>query len=300
MNKFEDIKSTVIEIYKSQSKKILDDYWVDFSEFMEGEIPMMNEMYMMCDAIENFVCKILENKAKLVYSNDKMLSLAIDFRPSKEVAKIFIKYKGEIKDSVDKYSICLAVKDELYNKETNIDLVGAVDNATNILSNKIKEELEIFVHSFWIELNKLVYIILSEFRLSEKEIDKGMNFMQKRITNDLKKYNKEVANIENSYIEELLLLQNEVNAGLRLLNYTDLEICQNEELKLSRENRKKNIYDYKEMNKLAVSKGFEYVRSNGDHDIYKHKKTGRVTVIPQRTLSLGLSLSIQKQIMNAC
>lgn len=58
----------------------------------------------------------------------------------------------------------------------------------------------------------------------------------------------------------------------------------------------KYIDDFRQLNKLAISKGFTYERSNGDHGIYKDNK-GRIVVIPQgRSIGKGLSLKIQKSL----
>lgn len=58
------------------------------------------------------------------------------------------------------------------------------------------------------------------------------------------------------------------------------------------------IDDYKKLSKLAEDNGFVYVRSNGDHGIFKHDN-GCITVIPQgRSIGKGLSIKIQKSIYN--
>lgn len=65
--------------------------------------------------------------------------------------------------------------------------------------------------------------------------------------------------------------------------------------------RVRKIYDYEEMNKLALSNGYEYQRSTGSHNVYKHRNTNKIIVIPAHSLGLGLSIKIQKQIYNnAC
>ena len=71
-----------------------------------------------------------------------------------------------------------------------------------------------------------------------------------------------------------------------------------EQIKHKKKYRK--IFDYKEMVRLAEKNNFEYVRSNGDHDIYMHKDTYKVVVIPQHNLGYGLMIDIQKQIQDRC
>ena len=56
----------------------------------------------------------------------------------------------------------------------------------------------------------------------------------------------------------------------------------------------KNIYCYKELNRIAIDKGYSKVRQKGDHGIFR-KSDGSVVVIPQgRDIGKGLSIRIQK------
>ena len=59
----------------------------------------------------------------------------------------------------------------------------------------------------------------------------------------------------------------------------------------------RKIFCHKKMQKLAISKGYSYKWSNGRHDIFEHEKTKKIVVIPANTLGLGLSITIQKQIL---
>lgn len=60
----------------------------------------------------------------------------------------------------------------------------------------------------------------------------------------------------------------------------------------------KKIFDYKEMESLALKNGFSYKWSNGSHNIYEHNKSKKIVVIPAHELGLGLSIKIQKQIQS--
>ena len=62
----------------------------------------------------------------------------------------------------------------------------------------------------------------------------------------------------------------------------------------------KYIDDYKELCSIAEKKGFEYVRSNGDHRIYRHKETFGIVIIPASTLKVGISKKIQRDIDEKC
>lgn len=58
------------------------------------------------------------------------------------------------------------------------------------------------------------------------------------------------------------------------------------------------IDDWKELSYLANSKGYELIRANGDHGIFKNKD-GYTVVIPQgRAIGKGLSIDIQKRLDN--
>lgn len=59
-----------------------------------------------------------------------------------------------------------------------------------------------------------------------------------------------------------------------------------------------NIYDYKDMIKLAEENNYTYDRSNGDHLIYKNDNSYRIVVIPAHRLGYGLMKKIQKQILS--
>ena len=58
----------------------------------------------------------------------------------------------------------------------------------------------------------------------------------------------------------------------------------------------KLVDNFRELNRLAENRGYKYVRSNGDHAIFRNKD-GYVVVIPQgRSIGKGLSIKIQKTI----
>jgi predicted RNA binding protein YcfA (HicA-like mRNA interferase family) len=58
----------------------------------------------------------------------------------------------------------------------------------------------------------------------------------------------------------------------------------------------KKIFNYKNLQNLALNNGYKYKWSSGDHNIFEHSITNKIIVIPSHTLGLGLSIKIQKQI----
>lgn len=53
----------------------------------------------------------------------------------------------------------------------------------------------------------------------------------------------------------------------------------------------------KEIIKLLEQHGFEYIRSNGSHRLYKNKQTGKITIVPYHTgtLAPGTERNILRQ-----
>lgn len=90
----------------------------------------------------------------------------------------------------------------------------------------------------------------------------------------------------------------------RYLSYQD-EVEEKEILKECNSNNDKQspridyIDDYRRLSKMAIDSGYSLIRSNGDHGIFRNID-GDVVVIPQgRRIGKGLSLKIQKIILNA-
>ncbi len=75
------------------------------------------------------------------------------------------------------------------------------------------------------------------------------------------------------------------------------------ELPIEVENKTKTpqiqkIFDYKNLQNIAINNGYKYKWSSGDHNIYEHPTTKNIVVIPAHKIGLGLSIKIQKQIYN--
>lgn len=112
-------------------------------------------------------------------------------------------------------------------------------------------------------------------RINNIKDDVGFSTLQE-LNQIIKKVIKEISQLENNY---------------------DVPVQVREEaLRVDKNFKIKNIYSYKDMCDLAVENGYNYLRSSGDHLIYKHDKSCRIVVIPAHTLTRGLSIEIQKQI----
>ena len=59
---------------------------------------------------------------------------------------------------------------------------------------------------------------------------------------------------------------------------------------------REKIFNYKEMSKQAEDNGYIYKGARGSHNIYEHKESKKIIVIPAHNLGIGLSRKILKQI----
>lgn len=68
------------------------------------------------------------------------------------------------------------------------------------------------------------------------------------------------------------------------------------QLKKQKREKYKKLFHYKDLVKLAIQQGFEYIRSNGDHLIYRNKNQD-IAIIPAHTqMKYSTMLSVQKMI----
>lgn len=105
-----------------------------------------------------------------------------------------------------------------------------------------------------------------------------------------------IKSIQDNYAEELadVLIQILYETG-KLISEDDKEKFE----EIIEENRMidyRKIFNYKEMEKLALDYGYKKVRQNGDHMMYKHTKTNKLVPIVTHDFGIGLSIRVQKQL----
>lgn len=119
---------------------------------------------------------------------------------------------------------------------------------------------------------------------------------KRRIRLTVKRINNIKNDISSSMLVDLNSIVRDVAELLPELKCEDRLYFKEEKVKLDKNFEYKNIYDYKDMCKLAIENGYVWERTSGDHLIYKHSQSCRIIIIPAHSLKRGLSLSIQKQI----
>ena len=116
------------------------------------------------------------------------------------------------------------------------------------------------------QIKKFTSIIIEDLEKNDKYLQNLNEVTYELITNILDRFNEEENDIENEVI-------------------TTKDIT-----------RFKFIENWKDMEKLAIAKGYEYKSCNGSHRRYEHKITKKCITIPAHDLGVGLSYKIQKQI----
>ena len=116
------------------------------------------------------------------------------------------------------------------------------------------------------QIKKFTDVIISDLEKNDKYLLELNSVTFELITNILDRFNEEENDIENEVI-------------------TTKDIT-----------RFQYIEDWKDMERLALSKGYEYKSCNGSHKKYENKKTKKCITIPAHDLGVGLSFRIQKQI----
>lgn len=158
----------------------------------------------------------------------------------------------------------------------------------------ISDELGKEFNKFKVEIRKLEEEFIRE---SGKYITRReLTLYMKRCGLLRNKVDVMINSMQDNYAGELadILIQILYETG-KLLTEEDKE-----KYKTIQEEEKKIIYNkifnYKDMERLALEYGYEKVRTNGDHIMYKHNKTNKLVPIVGHELGYGLSRTIQKQL----
>lgn len=198
----------------------------------------------------------------------------------------------------------------LFNREVgNIYTTkGELDNST--LPEDL-DELECYVNDEIRDLDRLILAvftdrsstILRECMPSRKQavlVKKRMSILVAKINNYL--HNFHDMTFEDATIMLCNLLDN-INDFLDWYESENLEKAEEALVEFSVEKsgfKFRKLFNYKDMIDYAEDNGFVYKGSNGDHQLYEHKETNKVVVIPAHTLGTGIAYKIQKQIECGC
>lgn len=125
-------------------------------------------------------------------------------------------------------------------------------------------------------------VILSDKRL--KGIIRALKFNQIDVMSDF-----------NLLCDDLLTLSRLLERKFKRHNAKMDELRQ--QLKKQEKEKYKKLFHYKDLVKLAIKQGFEYLRSNGDHLIYCNKKSQNIAIIPAHSsMKYGTMMNVQKMI----
>lgn len=136
-----------------------------------------------------------------------------------------------------------------------------------------------------INVNKLyARVILSDKRL--EAIIKALNVNKIDIQEDF-----------NLLCDDLLTLSRLFDRKYKRHNAKMEEL--RKQLKKQEREKYKKIFHYKDLIKLAIKQGFEYLRADGDHLIYRNKQSQNIAIIPAHTsMKYGTMMSVQKMIFS--
>lgn len=192
--------------------------------------------------------------------------------------------------------------DELKSEDFNDLMVGILRSHQENIAKCVQEAYEFSKKAPFIILQRCLSMSAprrSDITLLKRRVSLTHEAIVSQIDYFLKETVQNFSDNMGDYIDSLI-------DAFEFMEELDKEARDSEdELDLSEESCKKHriqkIYNYEDMTRLAVSNGYTYKRSNGSHDVYEHKETNKIIVIPAHSLGLGLSIKIQKQIFNnAC
>jgi predicted RNA binding protein YcfA (HicA-like mRNA interferase family) len=231
-------------------------------------------------------------------------------------------------DTMEKYTdiatdvILHGFEDDIKFIQNEDDLINIIDKFCTINSNTIihlnstyddkKRKLDFQQHttkicSTYIDI-MTCYIdkVMANECIPYMKSKKDLDLINKRRLFLLNKYNKTFISLSNElfndFLNDMILFMKDylldIVSNEQLDNINDIP---DENIIIEKINKNKTfqiqkIFDYKNMQSLALNNGYKYKWSNGDHNIYEHLKTNKIIVIPSHTLGLGLSIKIQKQI----
>lgn len=190
--------------------------------------------------------------------------------------------------------------DSLHNKELNYDelftsLLKEFKRGDIITcgmpTNKYKLTWELYKQHIISSMQKQLSLLLSDD--FNKLYDTFMDY-----TNDILSYATDYSKSkEVTFSDDFLDVIKIINKDSPLLNTIlaeeDTEEIEDNSCKLP------NIENYRDLNRLAESNGYEQIRQQGDHGIFVNKEND-LLIIPQgRKVGKGLSKKICKQILNS-
>ncbi|WP_297422142.1 type II toxin-antitoxin system HicA family toxin [Clostridium sp.] len=261
------------------------------------------------DKINKLLMQLTSNsnwRSKFNELEDKLLTKSLD----RLVEHIELKERELDKPAVD-----------IFNLQEEID--DFCDYDVFELSKKIigwQDKYKIIAKEFNEALDKI--------QESSDLVYKDIKKFQEQFDNELRLYTSTADDIDaNTLYARVILSDKRLKGIIRALKFNQIEIMSDFNLlcddlvtinkivikKFERHNAKmdelrkqikkqerekyKKLFHYKDLVKLAIKQGFEYIRSNGDHLIYCNKQSQNIAIIPAHSsMKYGTMMNVQKMI----
>lgn len=203
------------------------------------------------------------------------------------------------------------VYDEKLQEIFNEEFIRIADNPEDVDNSTLAEEFDDLDEYMETELNRIDTNLLNRVMLSSGSIfnrhiasKKQLLLFKRRMGLISTKITNYIGNFHNMMLSDALILLrtllNYLNEFADVFNSDDTEEEMLESCIEKSGFKFRKLFNYKDMIDYAEDNGFVYKGSNGDHQLYEHKETNKVVVIPAHTLGTGIAYKIQKQIECGC
>jgi len=201
-----------------------------------------------------------------------------------------------------------------------------VDDAFDLELFELVEKLPVWQNEY-LEASKIFSEALDKIKENASETCKAIKTYKDEFDNELRLYTSTSDNINfNTLYARVCLSDKRLEAIVKALKVNKIEIqeeynllCEDllilsrfavrkydrhnakmdelrKQLKKQEKEKYKKIFHYKDLVKLAIKQGFEWVRTSGDHLIYRNKNQD-IAIIPAHvSMKYGTMMSVQKMI----
>jgi predicted RNA binding protein YcfA (HicA-like mRNA interferase family) len=263
-------------------------------------------------------------------NKDKIDKLIMELTVNKSWEKAFNSLEDKLlTKSLDRLIEHIELKERELDKPAIdiFNLQSQVDDAFDLNLFELIKQLDVWQDEY-LKASEGFQESLNKIKINAKETCKAIEVYKEEFDNELRFYTSTVDNINpNILYARVCLSDKRLKAIIKALKVDNIAIqsdydllCSDlltlsrftmrkyerhnakmeelrQQLKKQEKEKYKKLFHYKSLVKLAVSKGFEYIRSNGDHLIYRNNKTQNIAIIPAHSsMKYGTMLNVQKMI----
>lgn len=277
----------------SNESKVMND---NFYEFICEYTDVTSEYFE--EYIENIQNILIEYK----YNGDKFENNVIKLKEG------LLKLRNISKSNKDMYRDVIGKLDDIVTKHCKAEteqIKKCIEKCMPFIKsmtewNNCEKRVLFTVKSHEVKFQNYKKDIIEEYEseLYRLRSELGLYFTElySEIMDKINEYEKKYGTLE----EDIgLTLEEELDSISKYINSIELlkeKENGNEEEKVLNNFKLKKIFNYKEMESLAIQNGYKYKWANGDHLIYENEESKKIIVIPAHTLKKELSYKIQKNI----